>query len=115
VFKTGGAQLQNIADGTSNTLMFATRRQMCNGQPTAWGYPTLYYWAPQFAYYSQAKFQVAPADSDCDPALAQTITKQGMLIAMCDGSARLVDPSVSPTTWSLLCDPADGQALGDDF
>jgi type II secretory pathway pseudopilin PulG len=115
ISKTGGVQLQNIPDGTSNTLMFATRYQMCNGNPTAWGYPTLYYWSPVFAYYSHGKFQNRPGQDDCDPALAQAYSKNGILVAMCDGSVRTVDLAVSPHTWGYLCDPADGNVLGDDF
>ena len=60
IAKEGKMTFGNITDGTSNTLMFAQRYQICNGQPTAWGYPTLYRWAPIFAYYSDGKFQSAP-------------------------------------------------------
>jgi hypothetical protein len=114
VLKNGGVTLGNIADGTSNTLLFTTRYQMCNGMPNAWGYPTLYYWSPQFAYYSQARFQMMPAAGDCDPTLAQALAREGILTALCDGSARVLSPSVSPQTWGRLCDPVDGQPIDND-
>src|SRR5262249_1245411 len=40
-----------IPDGTSNTILFTERYQVCNGQPMSWGYDQLYYWSPMFAYY----------------------------------------------------------------
>jgi type II secretory pathway pseudopilin PulG len=116
VFKQGGASIpRTFRDGTSNTFVFSERYQMCNGTPSAWGYASLYYWAPMFAYYSKGKFQLAPTQDDCDPALAQAIDKRGIHAAMGDGSARFVSPNVSPQTWWFACDPADGNPLGDDF
>jgi prepilin-type processing-associated H-X9-DG protein len=90
--------------------MFAQRYQLCNGQPTAWGYPSLYYWAPLFAHYSTARFQVAPTQEACDPALAQAIGSV-MNVAFCDGSVRALSGEVRATTWNDLCDPSDGNPL----
>lgn len=115
VFKSGETTLLNIPDGTSNTLMFAQRYQVCNGTPTAWGYPALYTWAPMFGYYSQGRFQSRPNQADCDPTLAQSIQEGGIQVAMSDGSSRLLNDALSPTTWWLLIDPADGVAIGNDF
>ncbi len=116
VFKDGkgGVQFVQIPDGTSNTLMYATRYQLCNGTPTAWGYPGLYTWAPMVAYDNQALFQQAPTQSDCDPSRPQAIGGV-MLIALCDGSVRSINPRVSAQTWANLCDPADGMPLGNDL
>lgn len=115
VFKTGDGAIQQITDGTSNTLMFAQRFQVCNGTPTAWGYPALYTWAPMFGYYSHGRFQSRPRQADCDPTLAQGIQDNGIQIAMCDGSVRLLSNALSPQTWWHLTDPADGNVLGKDF
>ncbi len=106
--------LVTIPDGTSNTLMFAQRYQLCNGTPTAWGYPGLYTWAPMFAYYNQSLFQQAPAPADCDPERPQAIGNV-MLVAMCDGHASAVSPRVSAETWANVCDPADGNVIGNDL
>jgi type II secretory pathway pseudopilin PulG len=115
VFRTGGKRIASIIDGTSNTFMLAERYQMCAGHPCAWGYPSLYYWAPMFAYYSKGKFQAMPTPKECDPALAQSMDPQGIHLAMCDGSVRPFSDRISPQTWWFACDPADGQVLGQDF
>ncbi len=114
VFRAGDQSLL-VPDGTSNTLMFATRYQMCNGHPTGWGYPSQYYWAPMFAYYSTAKFQVSPKQEDCDPTVPQTVAGSQILVGFCDGSVRMLETGVSPRTWHYLCDPADGNPLDNDF
>ncbi len=104
----------SIPDGTSNTLMFATRYQMCNGTPTAWGYPGMYLWAPQVAFYSLAVPQHAPVQADCDPQRPQAIGNT-TIIGFFDGSVRTINPLVSAATWGNVCDPADGNALGNDL
>jgi type II secretory pathway pseudopilin PulG len=116
VFKDGKVRttLAQIVDGTSNTLMFTQRYQMCNGTPAAWGYPGLYTWAPMVAYYNQSLFQQAPAQADCDPKRPQAIGS-ALLIALCDGSVRTVSPQLSAQTWANVCDPADGNVIGPDF
>ena len=115
VFGTGDKAINNIVDGTSNTVMFATRYQICNGHPTGWGYPSQYYWAPTFAYYTTAKFQVSPKQEECDPTVPQTVAGPQMLVGFCDGSVRLLQTGVSPRTWLFLTDPADGNVLDNDF
>jgi hypothetical protein len=115
VFKQGENNFTQITDGLSNTLMFTQRYQMCNGTPTAWGYPALYTWTPMFGYYSQAKFQSVPKQNECDPTLPQSLTPAGIEVALCDGSCRYVSERISPLTWWLLTDPADGNPLPPDF
>ena len=115
VFKEGGNSFAQIPDGTSNTFMFTQRYQMCDGTPTAWGYPALYTWTPMFGYYSQARFQIMPKQNECDPTLPQSLTAAGIEVAMCDGSARYVSDRISPQTWWFATDPADGNILGPDF
>ncbi|MFO0968406.1 MAG: DUF1559 domain-containing protein [Gemmataceae bacterium] len=115
VFRDGGTSLVRIADGTSNTLMYATRYQVCNDDPSAWAYNRLHYWAPMFGFYSHARFQIAPGQGDCDSSLPQSLGKEGIAVGMCDGSARLVSDRCSPLTWLFATDPNDGHALGEDF
>jgi hypothetical protein len=116
VFKDGkgGVGIATITDGTSNTVMFATRYQVCGNTPCAWGYPSLYTWAPLVGYDNQALFQVSPRPEQCDPTRAQAIGG-AMLIEMCDGSVRTVNPRVSAQTWANVLDPADGNVIGNDF
>jgi type II secretory pathway pseudopilin PulG len=114
-FKDGNNVIPNsFPDGTSNTLVFTTRYQICNGTPTAWAYPSISPSAPMFAYYSYAKFQISPKQNECDPHVPQTIGPT-MAVGMCDGSVRVVAETISPRTWYLLTDPADGQAIDNDF
>jgi hypothetical protein len=110
IAKEGKVRLQNIPDGTSNTFMFAQRYQSCNGQPTAWGYPSIYTWAPIFAYYSHGTFQSAPTQDRCDPQLPQSIGRD-ILTCFCDGSVRRYPVTTTPLVWYCLCDPADGLAV----
>ena len=53
-------------------------------------------------------FQLRPdAVNACIPYLAQTMHPAGMMIALGDGSVRLLSSSVTPTTWAQACDPQD--------
>jgi prepilin-type N-terminal cleavage/methylation domain-containing protein len=102
-------------DGTSNTMIFAERYQMCKNTPCAWGYPAIYYWAPMFAYYSQGKFQTQPTEAVCNPALAQSPHSAGINVGLGDASVRLVSKDLSPSTWWAACTPAAGDILGTDW
>jgi hypothetical protein len=107
----GFGGLARIPDGTSNTVMYAERYQMCSGTPCLWGYSQYYYWAPMFAYFSQGKFQVHPPQESCNPALAQSIHRDGLLVGMCDGVVRTVGDHIGADTWALVVCPNDGQVL----
>lgn len=111
VFSEGKTKIQDITDGTSNTLMFATRYQICNGTPTVWAYDHLYYWAPLFAYYSQAKFQSQPKQEDCDPALPQSLGNPNLTVGICDGSVRTLNPRLEAGMWWNGCRPSDGNIV----
>jgi hypothetical protein len=104
----------SFTDGTSNTLMFTTRLQICNDTPTAWAYSDIYTWTPMFGYYSTAKFQISPKQTDCDPQLPQTYFN-GIQIGICDGSVRVASVGISPMTWHCLIEPADGLTINEDF
>jgi type II secretory pathway pseudopilin PulG len=116
VFKQGGSRYPaSFLDGTSNTIMFSERYQMCNGQPNAWGYSAIHSWAPMFMYYNQGKFQTRPEQKDCNPTLAQSTRGAGIPAGMADGSVRFVSDSVSPETWYNAGTPDGGEPLGNDF
>ena len=105
----GFSTLAAIANmnGTSNTLMFAQRYQMCSGTPCLWGYSQYYYWAPMFGYYSRGKFQVHPPQETCNPALPQSILRDGIAVGMCDGSVRVWGDNVGAEIWGYALDPAN--------
>jgi type II secretory pathway pseudopilin PulG len=116
VFALGGASIpRSFPDGTSNTLLFAERFQICNQTPCAWAYSGETEWAPTFAYSIVAKFQTQPAQAQCNPALAQGIHPGGIEVEMADGSARTVANSITPQTWYYACCPSDGMVLGPDW
>jgi len=110
-----GAGVNDLPDGFSNTIGAVERYQVCNGHPNGWGYSSIYYWAPIFGYYSKARFQVAPEQGRCNPALPQGIDPRGINVALCDGSVRTASDGCSPETWWYAVDPRDNMALGADF
>lgn len=62
-------------------------------------------------------FQVAPSPfaTVCFPLVAQTPHRGGMLVAMMDGSSRIISPGVTPTTYWAAVTPAGGESLGGDW
>jgi prepilin-type N-terminal cleavage/methylation domain-containing protein len=60
-------------------------------------------------------FQVKPTVRNCDPLRLQSFSQAGLMVLMGDGSARLVNSSISVTTWGLAIDPGDGLPLGGDW
>jgi type II secretory pathway pseudopilin PulG len=111
----GAALPASFPDGTSNTIVFTERYQMCKGMPCTWGYPGLYYFAPLFTFYSHGKFQSLPRPTECNPALPQSVHAAGIPVALADGSVRMVADTISPQTWWHACTPAGGEVLGEDW
>jgi hypothetical protein len=105
----------SIPDGTSNTIAFAERYQICNGDPNAWGYYGDHSWSPRFAYGTKALPQFTPAMTDCEVTVPQSMHATGVHVALADGSAHLVTRKVGSTTWWYACNPNDGQVLGADW
>lgn len=105
----------SFPDGTSNTIVFAERLQICAGQPNAWAYSGVSPWTPVFGYYSTDRFQVNPSDATCDPSLAQGPHPGGLQVGMCDGSVRLLGPKLTETTWYSALTPNGGEVLGPDW
>jgi hypothetical protein len=117
VGRSKGSLITAMPDGTSNTIAFAERYQMCNGQPNLWGYNAVYYWAPMFAHYSLGRFQVRPDPNgkECDPRLAQTSFASGMMVGVGDGSTRVLGPNLSTHTYRLALIPNDGEVMPEDW
>jgi hypothetical protein len=117
-----------FTDGTSNTILFATKYGHCGENGGSW-----YASAPntnKAAFFGQnaakvkadpadktATFQLRPEGKDCctSPLMAQSFTKKGLVVALCDGSTRTISPNLSPETWNAAVQPNDGQALGADW
>jgi prepilin-type processing-associated H-X9-DG protein len=116
VFGTGGARIPaTFQDGTSNTVVFTERYQMCQDTPCAWGYSGGTEWAPAFAYMSQARYQIQPEPGKCNPTVPQSPHPGAINVAMADGSVHFISNKVSPMTWYHACTPAGGEVLGSDW
>ena len=63
-------------------------------------------------------FQVAPplpAYTGCDPRLANTPHRSGMLVCLGDGSVRILSPTISPATYWGAVTPRAGEVLDSDW
>jgi prepilin-type N-terminal cleavage/methylation domain-containing protein len=60
-------------------------------------------------------FQVAPAPGQCDPTVTQTGHPSGMVVGLGDGSIRIVNKSISTTTWIDANNPNNTTPLGNDW
>ena len=134
-----GTIITSMPDGTSNTVMFAERYQLC--QPSsgghtdpvwaaqAWNTPNGYWAVAAFGYttsniaggyypdysYGGTAFQTAPQPSACNWYVTQSAHTGGMNVGLGDGSVRSVSSGVSVNTWVLACIPNDGGVLGSDW
>lgn len=107
-------------DGTSNTLLFATRLSTCNNGAieggTAWaaggGYITF---MPMFALQNSTQPQLQPVDGACLADVAHALSSGGAQVVMGDGSARNVNPRIAQTTWYALCTPANRDPIPGDW
>lgn len=59
-------------------------------------------------------FQAAPSLAECDPRLAQTPHRSGMLVALADGTVRTVAPDISENVYWSAVTPAGNEAIGLD-
>jgi len=121
-------------DGASYTLMFTEKYANCtNLNDTTKVYTVLWAdatsaWRPAFclnnvnrtwdnpANSSCAIFQVRPNWlTECDTSRAQSGHSGGIAVALVDGSVRMVNASISPTTWANVANPRDGLTIGSDW
>jgi hypothetical protein len=63
-------------------------------------------------------FQIAPRfglhlDSECNPRVAQTPHKSGMMVCLGDGSARALRPGLTPAVYWAMVTPAGGEVIGE--
>jgi type II secretory pathway pseudopilin PulG len=136
VFEGSPSLTNTFLDGTSNTIAFAEHyANNCQGYlflydaiqvPAAWR-------RPEFAgieditpvtsgnpptsigFVPGDTFQVAPLPSKCDPTVAQTPHRSGMLAGMADASVRILGAGMSPNTYWAAVTPAAGEILSSDW
>jgi prepilin-type N-terminal cleavage/methylation domain-containing protein len=118
-------------DGTSNTIIFAEKYAQCGASNcgSIWyrnNYSSTY--GPYFnvrmmsgtsPYATNVPFQVRPTPYNdpnyCEYRLPSTGHTSGMLVALADGSTRMVSSSITGTTWYGACTPSGGEVLGSDW
>jgi prepilin-type N-terminal cleavage/methylation domain-containing protein len=124
----GSASIRTFRDGTSNTMVFATKYGYCgkDGGSRYAAAPNTKY----AAFFGQnaatkkadpadpkATFQLFPDAKQClnSPLMAQSFTKKALLIGLADGSVRSVTSQLSAETWNRAMQPNDGLAMGADW
>ncbi len=131
----GSTLFAHIRDGTSNTIFYTERYATCSstGDPetfaiaNAWA-DSNHYGRPQFCmnglsaptppttrggYVTCLPFQVTPDwAKDCDFTRAESPHTGGMHSCFGDGSVQFISSGISADTWADLCDPRDGNSLG---
>jgi prepilin-type N-terminal cleavage/methylation domain-containing protein len=137
----GKTCLLAIADGTSNTILYAEKYARCTSTSLGldggnlWAYcatavfdlpppmePPYKRYHPTFGggpytIGAGSKFQVRPTPflGNCDPRRASTAHAGGMLVCLADGSVRTLAPSMSGDTWWAAVTPSGGEVLGADW
>jgi hypothetical protein len=131
---------QSFSDGTSATILFTEKFTLCGtpggrfGGASAWADSVLDSAIPVFSVSRypilgtpankipptgpNTHFQVqpTPATSDaCQYWVPQAPRAGGILVALADGSVRLVTSGVRPATWWAACTPAGGEVLTEDW
>ena len=137
--------MRTIRDGTSNTIFFAERYAQCNspGQNLFMGHAWAWYedaqqgtglspgtagtsdWVvgydnPANGWASVSGIpgalpQWRPDDASCVCYYLQSYSSGGIQVALGDGSARSIAPSISLTTWAYANHPSDGQPMPADW
>jgi prepilin-type N-terminal cleavage/methylation domain-containing protein len=130
---------RTFQDGTSNTIAFGTMYMVCGGNTVYYytpagtagaasaGTPFFGYYWPQAVATSNPTsgvaaspnsmtFQIQPLPSNCNPNyVAQSLQSGTIAVSLFDGSVRLVNASISTTTWAAAMQPNDGMVLGSDW
>jgi hypothetical protein len=110
----------SFPDGTSYTLLFATKYMVCGNGGSLWddpGHNALD--SPTAATFgaSMGLWQVAPTKKKCDPlqGTAVSFTPNSIQVAMCDTSVRSVSINISPATWQAVHTPGANDPIGADW
>jgi type II secretory pathway pseudopilin PulG len=119
--------VQAMPDGTSNTIIFATRYGVCGDGGSRYASAPNTNTAALFGQ-NPAKVKAAPADmtatfllhpsaKECRPTplMGHAFSVATIEVEMGDGSARSVTARISVQTWNAAVQPNDGGVLGADW
>jgi len=120
---TGSGYVQHIWGEDGQNANAWSERYTTNPwfTPTWWasypgGMPTNYpQYAPGYPTLFIPVMQNAPPQLQCDPHRLQAYSLAGMNVLLMDGSVRLINASISQTTWAAAIQPDDGVPLGNDW
>jgi len=114
----------SLTDGTSTTIMYTDQRASCNGFWPDWG-PSISDGAnggqptgPAAIFLQQPPGTSCPYPSGSWGGQNYRATSPhtgGIMVGLGDGSVRMVNPGISPTTWWSAMTPAGGEVLGNDW
>jgi hypothetical protein len=108
--------LGSFDDGTSNTLLFATKYQNCGmsggsmwADANAPNSQTAATFGASMALWQAAPPQAAPPQAACDPTVgtAVSFTAPSIQVAMCDASVTSVKSEVWVSTWQAAHTPGE--------
>ncbi|HYV38465.1 MAG TPA: hypothetical protein VE988_22465 [Gemmataceae bacterium] len=107
-----------VIDGTSQTLLFATKYHTCGNGGSLWYDPAHNSPnSPTAATFgvSMNLWQRAPTQAACDPlaGTAVSFNPDYMLVVFCDASVHTVSTSISPATWQALHTYAGKDVVGE--
>ena len=118
---------RTFTDGTSNTIVFATKYGICGDGGSKYAAEPNSKFAAFFGQ-NAAKMKAHPSDTTatyqlspgpkecaCSPLMAQSFSKKGLIVALADGSVRTLSPGLSAQTWNCALQPNDGMVLGKDW
>jgi len=92
IFRAGGpGNRMPFQDGTSNTLIFATRYGLCSGVPTIWSDST------KVVFTTASRYELAPLENVALNANLQSFSSGGLQVGFADGSVRSLSPSLAST------------------
>jgi prepilin-type N-terminal cleavage/methylation domain-containing protein len=106
----GRTYLYASQQGSSDVRRATFADNCCDISPVTTGDPPTS--APTLRGFT---FQVAPLVENCVPLVAQGPSSAGMLVALSDGSSRLLSSGMLSTTYWAAVTPAGGETLGPDW
>jgi prepilin-type N-terminal cleavage/methylation domain-containing protein/prepilin-type processing-associated H-X9-DG protein len=125
-------KLEEFVDGVSQTILVAEKYAHCTnylypegGSLWAYYYTGRLSVAPLHSAFAvswhlhsvgpDSLFQTQPKPNECDPTLASTPHRNGMHVALADGSVRRLSPEISGETWWAACTLARNDLVGADW